>query len=213
VSGCGCGCGGREGGDLQKKNDAHVHAQSHLKPKSRPPTSLLAFVFCLLLFAICYLSVVTAGCGAGNVWECVCRSCLSCSRPSKKKSVYRNRRKKNCASAGAERPEGGLCAGPAFVATPQAKKKKKKKKDTWPSCRKQEVTTSVLCECGSGSPRMRDLRGPCLFINPPGKKKKKKKKDRKKLLLNLRADRQGCWLTRFDAELRLTMLMALYLCY
>ena len=28
---------------------------------------------------------------------------------------------------------------------------------------KQEVATSVLCECGSGSPRMRDLRGPCLM--------------------------------------------------
>jgi hypothetical protein len=28
----------------------------------------------------------------------------------------------------------------------------------------------VLCECGSGSPRMRDLRGPCLCSNPPAKK-------------------------------------------
>jgi hypothetical protein len=30
----------------------------------------------------------------------------------------------------------------------------------WPSCRQQGVATSALCECGSGSPRMRDQRGP-----------------------------------------------------
>jgi hypothetical protein len=34
-----------------------------------------------------------------------------------------------CASAGAERRGGVLCAGPAYVVIPQAKKKKKKKKE------------------------------------------------------------------------------------
>jgi hypothetical protein len=38
---------------------------------------------------------------------------------------------------------------------------------SWPSCKKQEVTTSVLCECGSGAARRRALRGPCL-CNPQG---------------------------------------------
>jgi hypothetical protein len=37
---------------------------------------------------------------------------------------------------------------------------------------RQEVATSALCECGSGAPRRRALRGPCLCSNPPGKKKK-----------------------------------------
>jgi hypothetical protein len=45
---------------------------------------------------------------------------------------------------------------------------------TWPSCKRQEVTTSVLCGCGSGAARRRALRGPCLCSNPPGKKKQKK---------------------------------------
>jgi hypothetical protein len=33
-----------------------------------------------------------------------------------------------CVSAGADRREGGICADPAYVVTPQAKKKKKKKR-------------------------------------------------------------------------------------
>jgi hypothetical protein len=33
-------------------------------------------------------------------------------------------------------------------------------------------TTSALWECGSGAPRRRVLRGPCLLSKPPGKKKK-----------------------------------------
>jgi hypothetical protein len=41
----------------------------------------------------------------------------------------------------------------------------------------------------------------------------KKKKYAKRKNLNLRADRQGCWLTRFDANLRLTLWTALSLCY
>jgi hypothetical protein len=61
-----------------------------------------------------------------------------------------------CASAGAERRGGVLCAGPAYVVIPQAKRKERS---------------------------------------------------------NLRADRQGCWLTRFDANLRLALLRALSLCY
>jgi hypothetical protein len=35
---------------------------------------------------------------------------------------------------------------------------------------RQEVATSALCEHGSGAPRRRVLRGPCLCSNPPGKK-------------------------------------------
>jgi hypothetical protein len=35
----------------------------------------------------------------------------------------------------------------------------------------QQVTTSALCERGSGAPRRRALRGPCLSSNPPGQKK------------------------------------------
>jgi hypothetical protein len=46
---------------------------------------------------------------------------------------------------------------------------------TWPSCG-QEVVTSALWECGSGAPRRRVLRGPCLLSKPPGKKKKKLQK-------------------------------------
>jgi hypothetical protein len=38
-------------------------------------------------------------------------------------------------------------------------------------------------------------------------------KPKKTTPLNLRADRQGYWLTRFDANLRLTLLRALSLCY
>jgi hypothetical protein len=30
----------------------------------------------------------------------------------------------------------------------------------------QEVATSALCECGSGAPRRRALRGPCLLMSP-----------------------------------------------
>jgi hypothetical protein len=37
----------------------------------------------------------------------------------------------------------------------------------------QEVVTSALWDCGSGAPRRRVLRGPCLLSKPPGKKKKK----------------------------------------
>ena len=33
-----------------------------------------------------------------------------------------------CASAGADRPECGICAGPAYVVTPQAQKKKPQSK-------------------------------------------------------------------------------------
>jgi hypothetical protein len=33
-----------------------------------------------------------------------------------------------CASAGAGRPECGICAGPAYVVIPQGKKRKKKKR-------------------------------------------------------------------------------------
>jgi hypothetical protein len=58
-----------------------------------------------------------------------------------------------CASAGADRPECGICADPAYVATPQEEKK-------------------ALCECGSGAPRRRALRGPCLCSNSPGGKKR-----------------------------------------
>jgi hypothetical protein len=36
----------------------------------------------------------------------------------------------------------------------------------------QGVATSALCECGSGAPRRRALRGPCLCSNPPGGGKK-----------------------------------------
>jgi hypothetical protein len=38
---------------------------------------------------------------------------------------------------------------------------------------RQEVATSALCERGSGAPRRRAPRGPCLCSNTPGKKKKK----------------------------------------
>jgi hypothetical protein len=41
----------------------------------------------------------------------------------------------------------------------------------------------------------------------------KKKIQKRSRCLNLRADRQGCWLTRFDAKLRLTLLRALSFCY
>ena len=42
---------------------------------------------------------------------------------------------------------------------------------------------------------------------------RKKDKKKEKNALDLRADRQGCWLTSFDATLRLTLLRALSLCY
>jgi hypothetical protein len=37
----------------------------------------------------------------------------------------------------------------------------------------RRLATSALCECGSGAPRRRALRGPCCRSNPPGKKKKR----------------------------------------
>jgi hypothetical protein len=46
-------------------------------------------------------------------------------KPKKKKKKGRRLPPVRCASAGAERREGGLCADPAYVVIPQEKREKK----------------------------------------------------------------------------------------
>jgi hypothetical protein len=52
-----------------------------------------------------------------------------------------------------------------------------------------------------------------LTMDKAGKKKNSKKKKKAAFLKSCARDRQGCWLTRFDAELRLALLIALSLSY
>jgi hypothetical protein len=54
-----------------------------------------------------------------------------------------------CASTGAERRGGGLCAGPAYVVIPQAKKKEKKSGREWISA--APVRLNEWAKAGQGT--------------------------------------------------------------
>jgi hypothetical protein len=80
-------------------------------------------------------------------------------------------------------PSSKLCVGSKALGAPRATAQglrsssvgggKKRKVGGLGDTEQGVATGGVLCECGSGAPRRRALRGSCLCSNPPGKRKEK----------------------------------------